>query len=64
MQKFEDVLCFGDVGAVGGDDWMEVAEDAVCVLGGQTEKTVVRVGLKENGDGDLSELHYEIMKAL
>lgn len=34
VQDCEDVLCFGDAGAVAGDDRVAVAEDAVSVTKG------------------------------
>lgn len=56
----EDVLCFGVVGPVLRDDWAVVGEDAVSVTDREAEKTGVRSGLNEAGDGELGEAHFEI----
>lgn len=45
--------CFGDVGTVGGDDWVPVPEDAMTVTKGRAENTRVMDGLEEGGNGEL-----------
>lgn len=57
VQDCKNVLCFDDVGAVAGDDWMEVAEDAVSVTRDEAKETAIKDGLEKAGDGELRGFH-------
>lgn len=62
LQHCENVLCLRSVGAVLGDDWVAVAENAMSVTEERPEKLEVKHELKNPGGGDLSELHSRLAK--
>lgn len=62
VQDCEEVLCYGDVGAAAGDDWLAVAENAVSVAKKDAKETGADYGLEKGGPGELDVLHFGITR--
>lgn len=60
VQACDDILRFRDVVALPKDNWVALAEDAVRCTERKVEKTKVKNGPKEAGDGELRELRIGV----
>lgn len=62
VQKCDDVLCFGDVGAPASGERVAVVPDAVSVTRGRVAETRVKIGLERDTGNGLGELYFETVR--
>lgn len=55
-----EVVCFGYVGAVAGDDEVAVAKIVMNVREREAQETGVEDGLEKDGDRELNKLNFRI----